>query len=133
VLVALLIAPAFALSPHADGKRRSKTGASKKKSQPASITQAAFDAALDAQKPAIVDCFMEHGIKKGADSVQLNIKVLINRTGQVFGTELTVTQVGGDQDAMSACVKQTLTLTHFPQNNSSLTELRRVWTFSAKT
>jgi hypothetical protein len=100
-----------------------------KKSSP---TQNAFEAALDAKKADIVDCVMEYGIKKGASSVRLDIKVLVNRQGQPFGVDLQVTQKGGDQAAMSVCVKKALELTHFPPSKSALTELRRQWTFAAQ-
>lgn len=106
--------------------------AKKKAKAPLLPSQAAYDEALDQQKPAIEECVMELGIKKGVLSVKLDIKVLVNRHGQAFGTDLQVSQDGGDRSAMSACVKQALGLARFPQSRSALTELHRQWTFSAQ-
>jgi hypothetical protein len=92
--------------------------------------QNAFEAVLDAQKPAIVGCVMMHGISQGAPSVKLDVKVLINRAGQVFNLELQVTQTGGDKNATTECVKQALTKIQFPASSSALTELRRQWMFA---
>ena len=94
--------------------------------------QSAYDEALDKQKPAIEECVMELGIKKGVLSVRLDIKVLVNRHGQPFGMDLQVSQDGGDRAAMSDCVKQALGVARFPQSRSALTELHRQWSFSAQ-
>lgn len=106
----------------------------KKGKQPtaAPVPQSAYEDALDQQKPAIEECVMELGIKQGVLSVRLDIKVLVNRGGQAFGTDLQVTQTGGDQLAMSECVKTALGLARFPPSRSALTELHRQWTFSAQ-
>lgn len=98
----------------------------------APVPQSAYEDALDQQKPAIEECVMELGIKQGVLSVRLDIKVLVNRGGQAFGTDLQVTQTGGDQLAMSECVKTALGLARFPPSRSALTELHRQWTFSAQ-
>lgn len=110
-------------------KSRKKKG---KTPPPAPLPQSAYEDALDQQKPAIEECVMELGIKQGVLSVRLDIKVLVNRSGQAFGTDLQVTQTGGDQLAMSTCIKTALGLARFPPSRSALTELHRQWTFSAQ-
>ena len=109
-----------------------KRAKKKAKAAPPVLPQSAYDDALDQQKPAIEECVMELGIKRGVLSVKLDIKVLVNRHGQPFGMDLQVSQDGGDRGAMSDCVKQALGLARFPQSRSALTELHRQWTFSAQ-
>lgn len=99
---------------------------------PTAPPQSAYEDALDLQKPAIEECVMELGIKQGVLSVRLDIKVLVNRAGQPFGTDLQVTQEGGDQLAMTTCVKTALGLARFPQSRNGLTELHRQWSFAAQ-
>ena len=97
-----------------------------------SSMKATFDAALDANKPAVIGCVMTFGISQGVPSVKIEIKVLINRQGQVFGLDLDVIQQGGDRSAMKECVKKAIALTHFPSSRNSLTELHRQWTFATR-
>ncbi len=92
--------------------------------------QSAFEAVLDAQKPAVVGCVMMHGISQGAPSVKIEVKVLINRAGQVFNLDVQVTQTGGDKNGTTECIKQALTKIQFPASSSALTELRRQWGFA---
>lgn len=119
----------LAVSPSQAKRPRKKKG---KPPPPAPPSQSAYEDALDQQKPAIEECVMELGIKKGVLSVKLDIKVLVNRGGQAFGTDLQVTQTGGDKLAMSECIKTALGLARFPSSRSALTELHRQWTFSAQ-
>lgn len=93
--------------------------------------QSAFEAVLDAQKPAIVSCVMLYGIGRGAPSVKIDVKVLINRQGQVFNLDVQIAQTGGDKSQTTECVKQALTKIQFPASTSALTELRRQWMFAS--
>jgi hypothetical protein len=124
-LAATLAVDAGAAAGKGKGKGKSKVPAS------AAATQKAFDDALDSQRPAVVECVMQFGINQGAPKVQLDIKVLVSGSGQLFSSEINVTQTGGDQAGMGACIKKALTLAPFPQSRNTMTEMRRTWTFAS--
>lgn len=112
-----------------EGEASAKKGDKKPKPKSA---QTAYEDVLDAQKPAVVECVMEHGLKKGATSVELQIAMRLTGIGQILSCEVGVNQKGGDKDAMSTCVKKAVSAGQFPRIASPLVELSRTWTFAFK-
>jgi len=94
--------------------------------------QSAYEDVLDAQKPAVVECVMEHGLKKGVPSVELQIAMRLTGVGQIMSCDVGVKQEGGDKKAMADCVKKAVTAGRYPQTPSPLIELSRTWTFAFK-
>ena len=90
----------------------------------------AYEAVLDAQRPAVVACVMALGLDQGAPSVELKIRILVNNSGQTFGCDVGVKQQVGDPKATSECIKQALLKARFPTSTNGLTELRREWKFA---
>jgi hypothetical protein len=109
-----------------DGVASAKKPAKKPKGQ------TVYEDVLDAQKPAVVDCVMEHGLKKGAASVELQIAMRLTGVGQILSCEVGVNQQGGDKVAMADCVKKAVSAGQYPRTASPLVELSRTWTFSFK-
>lgn len=102
------------------------------KKKPLRAPQSMYEDAIDQQKPAVVECVMNLGINRGAPSVELNIKALINGSGRLFGCAVTVTQVGGDPKGMKECVEKALYAAKFPTSVNQFTELRRQWIFKSQ-
>lgn len=118
---AALLAAATAVEPAAS--------AAPKKVKVAPPTNA-YEAVLDAQRPAVVACVMSLGLDQGAPSVELKIRILVNNSGQTFGCDVGVKQQVGDPKATSECIKQALLKARFPTSTNGLTELRREWKFA---
>ena len=90
---------------------------------------AAVETLFDTQQPAIRECALQNGIYKGAKSIDLNAKILVNGAGRVFSAQVTAKTDGGDRKGIETCVAKVLQGMKFP-TTSSFREIFRNWRFA---
>lgn len=109
------------------GRKRASTGTS--------TEQQALEAAVDSRRPQIDDCVLEHAIKRGANRIDLAVKVMVNREGQLMSCVVTPALLDasgkscGEPEKLAACVKTAVQGASFPRSNNPLLELTRTWKF----
>lgn len=100
-----------------------------------SAAQQALEAAVDSRRPQIDDCVLEHAIKRGAQRIDIAVKVMVNREGQLMSCIVTpaLTDASGkscgEPEKLAACVKTAVQGASFPRSNNPLLELTRTWKF----
>ena len=117
----------FASPDAAAARKRPSTGTS--------VEQQALEAAVDSRRPQIDDCVLEHAIKRGAQRIDLAVKVMVNREGQLMSCVVTPAlsdasgKSCGEPEKLAACVKTAVQGASFPRSNNPLLELTRTWKF----
>jgi hypothetical protein len=103
-----------------------------------SAAQQALEAAVDARRSLIDDCILEHAIKRGASRIDLAVKVMVNREGQLMACTVTQTlsdasgKSCGEPEKLGACVRAAVQGAVFPRSNQPLLELTRTWKFQTQ-
>lgn len=118
-------AAGLAKAPKGKGAKSGTQNASKAES-------ASVDAVIDARQPDIRQCALEHAIQRGAKSVELSAKLLINNDGRVMGCQVTVKLDQGDKKPVSDCVDKVLRTVQFPRSTVSFRNALRNWKFAVQ-
>lgn len=127
--VGVLVGSLLSMSPEAAARKRGASAAG------ASAAQQALEAAVDSRRPQIDDCVLEHAIKRGASRIDIAVKVMVNREGQLMSCIVTpaLTDASGkscgEPEKLAACVKTAVQGASFPRSNNPLLELTRTWKF----
>ena len=85
---------------------------------------------LDGESDHVQQCALDHAVSRGAASVEVGAKLLVNDAGQVMSCEVSVTTARGDRDALRACVERVLRAAPFPRGKTPLVDVERKWSFS---
>ena len=92
--------------------------------------QAQFNAVLDGRAAGLQACALEHGINKGARSVVLAAKLMINNFGQVMHCAVEGTADDKASPQLSRCAEGVLAAAPFPKTHEALISIERTWKFS---
>lgn len=123
VRAAVAVGAAFLLTLHAlsPGPAQGKSKA-----------EQTIDQLFDVQQPAVRDCALTHAIYKGATSVALEAKILVNREGRVFGVVVKATVNGGDKVSLQTCLSDVIRKVRFPRSGESMRQIIRTWQFATR-
>lgn len=93
----------------------------------------ALSAALNDKGPQIQQCAIEHAMNQGANKVDIDVRVTINKQGAVVDTQITTAVAGsGDNDKVKACVESVVRTAKFPAVATPLATAERTWTVAAE-
>ena len=102
------------------GKTKAKKGAAGSKNS-------ALSAALSDKGTAIQKCAIDHAMEQGASSCTVDVRVTINRMGNVVDRQIEISADKGDTAAVKTCVEDLVNSAKFPQVNTPLATAQQSW------
>jgi hypothetical protein len=122
----------FAAAPGFTALAAPAKARAKGKKAPPKTKNSALSAALDEKGAAIKQCAIDHALEKGAQKVDVDVRVTINKQGAVVDKQVTVKVAGGDDSKVKACVENAVQSAKFPQVPTPLATAERTWSVAAQ-
>lgn len=103
-----------------------------KKKPPPKSDKSPLAMALSSKAPQIQECVIANALDKGAKTVDIKVRVTVNKEGGVVNTEIQLTADGGDQAKTKSCVEDVVRTATFPPIKTQLGVAEQSWTLSAQ-